>query len=106
MHQWAGAWMCSAFRNEGAQLSSDLVIDACAATRAIYGDPPPLGMVTFVDTTKVRRKRDPGRCFRRAGFKECGTTKAGLLALQLLPEAFPNAQHPLPISGPQLGLAL
>ncbi len=25
-------------------------------------------MVSFVDATKVRHKRDPGRCFLRAGF--------------------------------------
>jgi len=42
-HAWAGAWVCSAFRNEGAGLSSELIIE-------------------------VRRKRDPGRCFLRAGF--------------------------------------
>ena len=32
-HAWAGAWMCSAFRNEGAGLSSDLNRQAVAATK-------------------------------------------------------------------------
>lgn len=27
-------------------------------------------MVTFVDETKVRHKRDPGRCYRKAGFDQ------------------------------------
>lgn len=51
-HRWGGAWVCSAFRNERPDLyrSSDLIIAAVAATRARFGSPPDLGMVTFVDT--------------------------------------------------------
>lgn len=89
-HAWAGAWMCSAFRNESASLSSELIRQAVAATRAYFGDAPELGMVTFVDESKTRRKRDPGRCYRRAGFRVCGRTKGGLLALQLLPDEMPE----------------
>lgn len=89
-HAWAGAWMCSCFRNESPYLSSLLIIEAVALTRGIYGEPPPLGMVTFVDPAKVRRKRDFGRCYRKAGFFECGKTKGGLIALQLLPAAMPD----------------
>jgi len=66
-HAWAGAWMCSIFRNEGSGRSSELILEAISATRAVFGTPPPMGMVTFIDAGKVRRKRDPGRCFRRAG---------------------------------------
>jgi hypothetical protein len=94
-HAWAGAWVCSAFRNESAHLSSTMIRDALAATRAFYGDAPPLGMVTFVDTAKTRRKRDPGRCYLRAGFKPCGHTKGGLVALQCLPADMPEARHAL-----------
>lgn len=69
-HAWAGAWMNSAFRNERrAVLSSILIREAVAATRAHFGAPPELGMVTFVDAAKVRHKRDPGRCYVRAGFE-------------------------------------
>ena len=32
-HAWAGAWMCSFFRNESPHLSSELVREAVAATR-------------------------------------------------------------------------
>jgi hypothetical protein len=106
-HAWAGAWTCSAFRNESPQsyLSSDMIRHAVAITREIWGDPPPLGMVTFVDPKKVRRKRDIGRCFRRAGFRparcpvhdtkvsDCCAchheTKGGLFALLLSPEDMP-----------------
>ena len=93
-HAWAGAWMCSAFRNESSRLSSDLIRDAVACTRGIYGDAPPLGMVTFVDASKTRHKRDPGRCYRRAGFRPCGVTKGGLVALQLLPADMPAPHLP------------
>lgn len=91
-HAWAGAWICSAFRNEGEHRSSDLIREAVAATRSQYGVPPEQGMVTFVDPGKVRRKRDPGRCFLRAGFRPCGVTvEQGLLAFQLLPADMPVA---------------
>jgi hypothetical protein len=89
-HDWPGAWICSAFRNESPYLSSSLILDAVAATRAIWPEPPDLGMVTFVDTSKTRRKRDPGRCYRRAGFVPCGQTKGGLFALQMTPDAMPE----------------
>jgi hypothetical protein len=94
-HAWAGAWINSLFRNEGAGLSSELILEAVAATRYVLGAPPPLGMVTFVDAGKVRRKRDPGRCYRRAGFRHVGETKEdGLLAFQLLPAEMPEPEAP------------
>lgn len=91
-HAWAGAWVCSAFRNEGAGLSSDLIRAAVAATRANWPEVPALGMVTFVDAEKVRQPRDRhgfGYCYIRAGFRPCGETKGGLLAFQLRPEDMP-----------------
>lgn len=91
-HAWPGAWVCSAFRNEAPDryLSSELVVEAVAATLAVWPEPPALGMVTFVNRDKTRRKRDPGRCFRKAGFEPCGETKGGLVALQLLPDRMPK----------------
>jgi hypothetical protein len=93
-HAWGGAWMCSAFRNEGAGLSSDLIMQAVAATRWRWPEVPELGMVTFVNASKVRHKRDPGRCYLRAGFRPCGETKAGLLAFQLLEADMPPTEAP------------
>ena len=97
MHAWAGAWVCSAFRNEAPHIhqSSCLIRQAVAATLAHYGAPPALGMITFVDPKKTRRKRDPGRCFIRAGFKPVGFTKGGLVALQMLPIDMPEAEPAL-----------
>jgi hypothetical protein len=94
-HEWAGAWVCSLFRNDGPVLSSALIGEAVAVTRYHFGEPPPLGMVTFVDASKVRHKRDQGRCYRRAGFTPWGRTKGGLLALGLLPGDMPEATPPL-----------
>lgn len=86
--------MCAAFRNEGAGLASELIIDAVAATRAYYGNSPAIGMVTFIDTryvtpTKVRGVDTWGYTYSKAGFREAGKTKGGLLAYQLLPERMP-----------------
>jgi hypothetical protein len=52
-------------------------------------------MVTFVNADKVRRKRDPGRCYLKAGFENVGFTKGGLVALQMLPERMPDPMEPL-----------
>ena len=91
-HAWAGAWVNSCFRNESDRLSSEAIVDAVALTRGRW-NPPELGMVTFVDPGKVRRKRDPGRCYVRAGFVRVGETKGGLLALQMRPEDVPEPRH-------------
>jgi len=59
--------------------------------RGLSSAPPPdLGIVTFVNTAKVKPKRHPGYCYIRAGFNVCGETKGGLLALQLIPDAMPE----------------
>ena len=106
-HEWAGAWMCSIFRNEGAGKASDLIREAVAATRAVAGDPPALGMVTFIHRAKVRPTKVRGACvfgwtYRQAGFREVGETRGGLLALQLLPEDMPDPVNPIGFAQAQL----
>lgn len=102
-HDWPGAWVCSLFRNTRSDrdLSSELIREAVAATRAAWGTPPCEGMVTFVNPRKVRAKRDPGRCFLRAGFAHCGITGGGLIALRLRPSEMPD---PSPARGASLHL--
>jgi hypothetical protein len=91
-HAWPGAWINSLFRREGGPyLASDLIRAAVAHTRAEWPDTPALGMVTFVDPAKIRSKRDPGRCYRKAGFAVAGQTKGGLVALQMTPDLMPDA---------------
>lgn len=113
-HEWAGAWVCSCFRNENqynrknreGHLSSHLINEAVAATRwyseHVWRLPvPPQGFITFVDTSKVKSAQ-PGACYRAAGWQEVGYTKSNhLLALQLLPDAMPD---PLIPNGAQLSL--
>lgn len=93
-HEWAGAFICTAFRNEGKLLSSDLIKQAVSATIWKYPDIPELGMITFVDMQKIRRG-NPGYCFQMAGFRKVGKTKVrGLIALQLLRNDFPKKHEP------------
>jgi hypothetical protein len=125
-HDWPGAWVCNCFRNESGRLSSTLIRQAVAATRHAWGEPPDLGMVSFIDTSKTRPKRHPGRCYLEAGFRrpacpECGGpgvtaggepcprcggdglayTRGGLVVVQLPPSAMPD---PDPARGIQLSL--
>ena len=104
-HAWPGAWVNSLFRRESGPLASDLIRAAVAATRAHFGESPPLGIVTFIDRDKTRPKRDPGRCYLRAGFLRYGETKAGLVAVRMPPEAMPEAMA-APATEPQLFRAL
>ena len=96
-HAWAGAWVNSMFRNEGAGLSSALIRDAIALTCSIW-EPPELGIVTFIDRSKVKSKRDFGYCYLCAGFSVAGETKGGLLALQMMPDQMPEKME-LPLFG-------
>lgn len=103
-HAWAGAWVCSAFRNEGAAVSSRLILDAVAATRQFFGEPPDIGMVTFVDRRKVRPTMVRGEkvwgwTYLRAGFEVAGETKGGLLALRMTPELMPEPKPAIGFQG-------
>jgi hypothetical protein len=71
----AEAYVCTFFRNEGAGLASSLIEAAIALTEGEWG--PAKRWVTLIDVGAVRTKRDPGRCFRRAGFRPVGFTKGG-----------------------------
>ena len=83
------------FRRESGPLASELIRDAIAATRWYWPKVPDLGIITFIDREKVKRKRDYGRCYRRAGFQLVGETQGGLLALQLLPGDMPEPEMPI-----------
>ena len=96
-HAWAGAWVCSAFRNENAGIASLLIRDALAATRYVYGEPPSQGLVSFIDKKKVkptavRGQKVWGWTWIKAGFTQVGETKGGLLAFQCPPARIPPAR--------------
>jgi hypothetical protein len=73
------------FRNDGPVLSSELVREATDRTyvywKRHYGGVPNEGLTTEVDPRKVRRKRDPGRCFVRAGWRRRPGLTRGLVVL-------------------------
>ncbi|MGD9766813.1 MAG: hypothetical protein AB7U62_04145 [Pseudolabrys sp.] len=99
-HAWAGAWVCSIFRNEDAgPLASQMIRDALAIMQTEYALPT-LGCITFVDPKHVpgvlvHGERVKGFCFMKAGFRAVGETKGGKIAWQLLPGAMPK---PKPLS--------
>lgn len=100
-HAWAGAWINSCFRNEGSNKASDLIRMAVSHTSSIW-DAPDLGMVTFVDPSKVRPTKVRGStiygyCYMKARFRHVGFTKAGLWAWQMLPQDMPD---PIAIPSP------
>ena len=105
-HPWPGAWECAIFRNEGAGRSSTLIRDAVAATRHLYGEPPEIGMITFVDPQKVRAKPEPGKCFLKAGFEPFACMLPtrrhnGLIVLRMRPDKMPPAA---PLYTPQISM--
>lgn len=72
---------CAVFRNESPTLSSELIR---AADVIAWERWPGERHYTYVDPKKTRHKRDPGRCFIKAGWKHAGWTKKGLRILDIL----------------------
>jgi hypothetical protein len=70
---------CTFFRNESKELSSSLILEAEGL--ALNKWPDTKRFFTYVDPRKVRHKRDPGRCFFRAGWKKIGITKVNKLLI-------------------------
>lgn len=66
------AWECTFFRNEGARLSSRLIVEATDLTYRAWGWAPRDGLITAVGIEETRRRRSkrhpPGWCFRCAGW--------------------------------------
>lgn len=93
-HAWAGAWVCSIFRNEGVGLSSMLIGQAVAASRAFFGPPPALGIITFVQPKSIR-STNPGSCYQHAGWRRVGAAKDGKPCFQQLPHEMPLAEAPV-----------
>jgi hypothetical protein len=73
---------CAVFRNEGPERSSDLIR---AAMDLAWERWPAERLYTYVNPRKVRHKRDPGRCFLRAGWQHAGWTARGLRLLEVVP---------------------
>jgi hypothetical protein len=72
---------CAFFRNESAALSSDLIL---AAELIAWRRWPGQRLYTYVDASAIR-SRNPGYCYKMAGWSSAGQTKSGLLVLQKTP---------------------
>jgi hypothetical protein len=69
---------CTIFRNEGPQLSSELIKEACLWAWYYW---PRERLFTYVNAKKIK-SNNPGCCFIKAGWRKCGTSKAGLILLE------------------------
>lgn len=69
-------WTCTIFRNEGAGLSSDLVLDAESCLLSSGRGIGPDGMLTYVWDRKIRSV-NPGYCFKAAGWRAIGRSADG-----------------------------
>lgn len=73
---------CAIFRNESGHLSSDLIREAEAIAWERW---PGERLYTYVNAKRIR-STNPGYCFKKAGWKTCGTTKRFcLVILEKLP---------------------
>lgn len=73
---------CAVFRNEGTYRSSDLIR---AAELVAWERWPGERLYTFVKPSAIKSV-NPGCCFKKAGWRECGETKVRkLLILEKLP---------------------
>lgn len=98
-HAWGDCYTCTLFRNESDALSSELITEAVAATRAKFGDPPSGGFLTFIDEDEVASP-NPGYCFLMAGWERVGRTKdRNLIVMWLDPLRFPEAQPAIQLQG-------
>lgn len=79
---------CFVFRNEGMILSSELIKDAMEWAFSRWGNER---LYTYIDSLKIRHKRDAGRCFLRAGWRKCGESKKNkLIILEFISGVMPE----------------
>ncbi|MEN8615412.1 hypothetical protein ABFB09_09130 [Dehalogenimonas sp. THU2] len=69
---------CSIFRNEGNRLSSEVILEAEELARQRW---PTERFYTYVNSKRIKSS-NAGCCFKKAGWKVCGTTKGGLVILE------------------------
>ena len=68
---------CAVFRNESNTKSSTLIQEADAIAFAVW---PNQRHYTYVNAKKIK-STNPGYCFKRAGWRQCGITKINKLLI-------------------------
>lgn len=71
---------CAVFRNESPVLSSALILEA---DQIAWERWPGERLYTYVNPGAIQ-SANPGYCFKRAGWHECGRTQRGLVILEKL----------------------
>lgn len=69
---------CTIFRNESERLSSEIILEAEQFGVKKWGE---IRAFTYVDGSKIQSK-NPGFCFKKAGWTKCGKSKSGLILLE------------------------
>jgi hypothetical protein len=73
---------CAIFRNEGAGLSSELLLSGMQIAWQRW---PGERLYTYVDPIRVQSE-NPGYCFLKAGWRKCGITKSRkLIIMEVIP---------------------
>lgn len=70
---------CSIFRNESQRLSSEIILEAEKKVVAEWGASRGF---TYIDPESISNKRNPGYCFKVAGWKFIKQTSSGLHLLE------------------------
>lgn len=73
-------WTCTIFHHEGPQLASQVILASEALLAESGRGCGPDGMLTYVWPARVRSK-NPGCCFKKAGWGRCGKSADGRKAL-------------------------
>ena len=68
---------CAIFRNESEHLSSDMILDA---EEIAWRRWPQTRLFTYVKAEAIA-SRNPGYCFKRAGWRQCGITRVNKLVI-------------------------
>lgn len=72
---------CAVFRNESEHKASDMIREAMDLAWERWGG---ARLYTSVNPEKIKSK-NPGYCFKKAGWKKCGETAKGLHVLEFVP---------------------
>ena len=69
---------CAVFRNTSQHLSSELIRQADRIADAVWTD---RRHYTYVNSKKIE-SANPGYCYKKAGWRDCGRTQGGLVILE------------------------
>ena len=84
-------WTCTIFHSESGVKASDMILDAECAIDELGFDCGPDGLLTYVWNEKVK-SRNPGYCFKCAGWRIAGKSADGKKTL--LRKPFAPCEHP------------